>query len=599
MSSINEEQNNLSKELLPLIEYAKWELHNFNLLKKTTKVIQRELIIIDKDLLRQWKEKSGYNIFKKQIFNYLYNMNKIKNQKEKINEETNKLNTIWKKAISDKKINPSNINTLPKKDMGIFFLDLKEKQIDGYKNYEIISAKLYEYFKNFINYKIKIDGFYNKGKLIIPLNYKNKINNSLEEKNENFLEIIYINNKNESEDMLYILPNDINLCNKIEKDLIDDTIDNLIKNIFSKINEQENKKEFYYCGEDGNQISYKVLNKKLLLLNQKYHIKDNKNIKNQNIQKNNTITGSKNIMIINNSNNQNNPIDNEKDIDKLRAELLKKMKNFEILKLSISERNNNLTRKKNDLEKEKIKLNEEKNKYYKEQEINNINEKNDENNINEQKIKIEDLKNKCLLNEKEYKEKQQELSKLKKQLLDKEKFLNSYINKNNNIIKSKEKEYNQKNKLLNNEENEYEKRRMTIGTDSNNYLLKEDNLKNKEKILNEKDNELIIREKALKERENKINEDKLELIQNENELNSKLEELNEKLLSMKNKEFLINIKKDENENEKEDEDGAIDNNNANDVIDDKELAKIQEELEEEMNLENNNNNELNNQGKKK
>ena len=286
------------------------------------------------------------------------------------------------------------------------------------------------------------------------------------------MEIIYINNKNESEDMLYILPNDINLCNKIEKDLIDDTIDNLIKNIFSKINEQENKKEFYYCGEDGNQISYKVLNKKLLLLNHKYHIKDNKNIKNQNIQKNNTITGSKNIMIINNSNNPNNPIDNEKDIDKLRAELLKKMKNFESLKLSISERNNNLSRKKNDLEKEKTKLNEEKNKYYKEQEINNINEKNEENNINEQKIKIEDLKNKCLLNEKEYKEKQQELSKLKKQLLDKEKFLNSYINKNNNIIKSKEKEFNQKNMLLNNDENEYEKRRMAIGIELSKFLIK-------------------------------------------------------------------------------------------------------------------------------
>ena len=583
MTNINEDQNNISKELLPLIEYAKWELHNFNLLKKTTKVIKKELIIIDKDFIKLWKEKSGYNFFKKQIFNYLYNMNKIKNQNEKKNEENNKLNTMWKKAISDKKINLSNINSLPKKDMGIFYTNLNEKQIDGYKNYEIISAKLYEYFKDFINYKITIDGFYNKGKLIIPLN-KNNINNNIKEKNEFFLEIIYINNKNDSEDILYILPNDIDICNKIEKDLIDDTIDNLIKNIFSKINEQENKKDFYYSIDDGNQIVYKVLNKKLLI-NQKYHIKESNIEKKEKSQKYKVKKNNNNIMILNNINNNSTNI--EKEIDKLKLELLKKMKNFENLKLSISERNNNLTKKKNDLEKERIKFNEEKNKYYKEQQINDINEKNEDNyytnNINEQKKKIEDLKNKCLMNEKEYEEKQKELSILKKKILDKEKFLNSYINKNNNIIKSKEKEFNQKNMLLNNDENEYEKRRMTIGTDSNNCLIKEDNLKNKEKILNEKDNELILREKELNERKNKINEDKLELIQNENELDVKLKELDEKILFMKNKEYLMNVKKDEDE----------ENDNMNEEIDDKELAKIQEELEEEMMLDNNNKKEIN------
>ena len=115
MENINKEQNNILKELCPLIEYAKWEIYNFNLLKKANKEIQKELIIIDKEVLKQWKEKSGYNIFKRQVFNYLYTLNKLKNQKEKQNEENNKLNIIWKKEISDKKINPANIEAIQKK----------------------------------------------------------------------------------------------------------------------------------------------------------------------------------------------------------------------------------------------------------------------------------------------------------------------------------------------------------------------------------------------------------------------------------------------------------------------------------------------------
>ena len=103
---IYEESN--EKELFPLIEYAKWELLHFNLLKKTTKVIKKEFIIIDKDILKQWKEKSGYNLFKKHIFMYLSNINKFKNQKEKLNEEKIKLNNLWHKLITDKKINPMN-----------------------------------------------------------------------------------------------------------------------------------------------------------------------------------------------------------------------------------------------------------------------------------------------------------------------------------------------------------------------------------------------------------------------------------------------------------------------------------------------------------
>ena len=192
------------------------------------------------------------------------------------------------------------------------------------------------------------------------------------------------------------------------------------------------------------------------------------------------------------------------------------------------------------------------------------------------------------MNEKEYNIKQQELSKMKKVLIDKEKFLNSYIKKWNNLIKLKEKEYNKKNILFNNNEDQYEANRMTI-VNNNNYLMKEDDLNNKEDLLIQKEKELLIKEKQLKEREKKIKNEKVKLNNRENELDEKIKEIDEKFIIMKNQDYLINFKKEEDKNDSNLED-----------IDDKELAKIQEELEEEMNLEENNNNknEIHNKEKK-
>ena len=569
MSNINEDTDNIEKELFPLIEYAKWELYNFNLLKKTSKPIQKELIIIDKETLKQWKEKSGYNIFKKQIFNYLSNMNKLKNQKEKINEENNKLNMLWKKSISDKKIYPMNIKSLPKKDISSLFLNIKEKMINGYKQYEIISGKLYDVFKNFINHKIIVNGFYNKGKLVIPLNYKN-INNEI--KAEYFLDIIYINKKNELEKILYVLPNDINICNQIEKDVINDNIENLTKNIFSQITEPENMKEFFYCGDDGTQINYKVLNKRAFL-NQKnktiYSNQENKQIK------------------INTNNNKinNNYINKENNADKLRLVLLEKIKNYENLCLKVKEKNANLIKIKSNLENEKNKFIEEKNIYYNKLKNEQEAEKNedeeeeekekedDSNHIKQQDI--DNLKNKFLLNQKEYEKKKEEMEKIQKIISDKERFLQKFINKNNNLIKLKEKEYKDKFRLFNNDEEKYEKNRITIGNSKSNYLVKEDDLKMKEDFLIQREKELIIREKNLIEKEKKIKDEKIKNEKEEKELDRKLEETEEKLIYMKNQDYLMNIK---NEKDQEDEE-----------IDDKELKAIQDELEKEMNFEMDNN----------
>ena len=606
----NDNPNNFEKDLIPLIEYAKWELFHFNSLKNISKTIKIELVLIDKDILRKWKDKSGYNIFKKQIFSYLSFINKLKGQKDKIEEENNKLNTQWEKVKSEKKLNLKNINELiSKKDISDFFFDLKEKKINAYKNYEIISAKLYEIFKIFFNYKIKVDGLYNKGKLIIPLNYKNNSIQSKDEKNQNFLEIIYINKKSERENILYVFPNDIKICQNIENDIVNESIDNLINNIYSKINDQDYIKEFIYYNDDGNEYNYKIVNKKLLL-NQ--HNRNNNNINtngnkanmgnnkinqtiknaNNNInnlnKKKNLINNSlnNNINSINNWNNNNaninnninenrniikldNSVNKEKDIEKLRKVLSQKIKNLQEFSQKLIKKNNEIEKKQKIFDNQKRKFNEEKNKYNDEQRLNN----NDNNNINEEQKKIlEDLKNKCLIYEEDLEIKKQELTRKQKTLSDKEKFLQSYIYNNKNKLKLKENEYNNKKESINSNEEKYEQKRYTIS--SNNYFGKEDELYRKEESLKKKENELIKREKNLIERERKVKLEKRNNDKKAKELDEKLNELNDKLMSLKNKDFLMKLKRKKDDVDiDEDED------------DEKELAKIQEELEEEINME--------------
>ena len=158
MQNINGEQIIIDKDLFSLIEFAKWELYNFNLLKKSSKLTKVELILIDKDIIKKWKEKSGYNIFKKQIFSHLFAINKLKNDKEKIKIEKENINKKWQKLITEKIIIPNNIKTLPNKDLSGLYLSLKENKINAYKNYEVISSKLFNILKKIINYKIIVEG---------------------------------------------------------------------------------------------------------------------------------------------------------------------------------------------------------------------------------------------------------------------------------------------------------------------------------------------------------------------------------------------------------------------------------------------------------
>ena len=74
INSININQNiNIEKDLDDLIKYGKWELSLISSLK-SEKLSKKNLLLIDKEWLSNWKQLSGYNNIKSQIYNYLMNI---------------------------------------------------------------------------------------------------------------------------------------------------------------------------------------------------------------------------------------------------------------------------------------------------------------------------------------------------------------------------------------------------------------------------------------------------------------------------------------------------------------------------------------------
>ena len=497
MQNQNGEQNIINKELLPLIDYAKWELYHFNLLKKSSKMVKSELILIERETLKKWKEKSGYNIFKKQIFTYIFTLNKLKNMNDKIKQEKENINIKWQKAIQDNIINPNNLATLPITDLSGLYLSLKDNKINAYKKYDLISSNLYNIFKKYINHKIVVEGFYYNGKLIIPMNYKNEFNLRTSIKSgENFLEIIFLNNKNETEDLLCILPNDNHICKEIEDFFINESIDNLIKNIFSNMDKNESNKFINdFMVSDGNKVQYKIINKK-------------DNTKKQiNLQKNN----------INQKNNDN-------ELDKLKLILNEKIKILKAVNQRVIQKNNDIM---------KLKLN---------------NDNSDVKN-NVEKKKLEDIKNKYLKYEKELKNKQNELENKKQSLKDEKNGLSygSKLNLNDNYlleekkIKEKEDYLNHKEKELNLREQNIRKKELEINEEKLDILNKEEelNLKLKEindKLLLMKNKSFLmnIQEEAKKKEKDEINIDQDNNSKELNEIETELEKEIDMLNNPKN-----------------------------------------------------------------
>ena len=503
MQNKNGEQNIINKELLPLIDYAKWELYHFNLLKKSSKVVKSELILIERETLKKWKEKSGYNIFKKQIFTHIFTLNKLKNMNDKIRQEKENINIKWQKAIQDNIINPNNLATLPITDLSGLYLSLKDNKINAYKKYDLISSNLYNIFKKYINHKIVVEGFYYNGKLIIPMNYKNEFNLRTSIKSgENFLEIIFLNNKNETEDLLCILPNDNHICKEIEDFFINESIDNLINNIFSNMDKNESNKFITdFIDSDGNKVQYKIINKK-------------DNTKKQiNLRKNN----------INQKNNDN-------ELDKLKLILNEKIKILKAVNQRVIQKNNDIM---------KLKLN---------------NDNSDVKN-NFEKKKLEDIKNKYLKYEKELKNKQNELENKKQSLKDEKNGLSygSKLNLNDNYlleekkIKEKEDYLNHKEKELNLREQNIRKKELEINEEKLDILNKEEELNLKLKEINDK--LLLMKNKSflmnIQEEAKKKEKDEINIDQNNNskELNEIETELEKEI------DMLNNPKNDSKKNE--------------------------------------------------
>ena len=503
MQNQNGEQNIINKELLPLIDYAKWELYHFNLLKKSSKVVKSELILIERETLKKWKEKSGYNIFKKQIFTHIFTLNKLKNMNDKIKQEKENINIKWQKAIQDNIINPNNLATLPITDLSGLYLSLKDNKINAYKKYDLISSNLYNIFKKYINHKIVVEGFYYNGKLIIPMNYKNEFNLRTSIKSgENFLEIIFLNNKNETEDLLCILPNDNHICKEIEDFFINESIDNLINNIFSNMDKNESNKFINdFIDSDGNKVQYKIINKK-------------DNTKKQiNLRKNN----------INQKNNDN-------ELDKLKLILNEKIKILKAVNQRVIQKNNDIM---------KLKLN---------------NDNSDVKN-NFEKKKLEDIKNKYLKYEKELKNKQNELENKKQSLKDEKNGLSygSKLNLNDNYlleekkIKEKEDYLNHKEKELNLREQNIRKKELEINEEKLDILNKEEELNLKLKEINDK--LLLMKNKSflmnIQEEAKKKEKDEINIDQNNNskELNEIETELEKEI------DMLNNPKNDSKKNE--------------------------------------------------
>ena len=485
MQNQNGDKNIINKELLPLIDYAKWELYHFNLLKKSSKMVKSELILIERETLKKWKEKTGYNIFKKQIFTYIFALNKLKNMNDKIKQEKENLNIKWQKTIQDKKINPNNITTLTVTDLSGLYLSLKDNKINAYKKYDFISSNLYNIFKKYVNHKIVVEGFYYNRKLIIPMNYKDEVNLRTSLKSgENFLEIIYLNAKNETEDLLCILPNDNHICKEIEDFYINESIDNLINNIFSHMDKNDNNKFITdFIDSDGNKVQYKIINKKNIT---KKQINLNKND-------------------INEKNNFN-------ELDKLKLLLNEKIKILEEVNQRVIQKNNDIM---------KLKLSN-----------NNSDLKN-----NVEKKKLDDIKNKYLKYEKEYKNKQNELENKKQNLKESNKGLSnaSKLKLNDNYlieekkIKEKEDYLNQKEKELNLKEQNIRKKELEVNEEKLDILAKEEELDQMLKEINAK--LLLMKNKSflmnIQEKANEKEKEEININEDNNNNNDNSKELNE------------------------------------------------------------------------
>ena len=160
-NSINNNPNiNIENDLNDLIKYGRWELTLISSLK-SEKIYKKNLLLIDKEWLLNWKIITGYNLIKREIFNYLINTQKKGKDKLSIEEENKKINTKWLNVKSKNNIDISNINNIPALDNKKYLLYINNKTlINGRDDFDIISNDIFDLFKKYLEKtsSIKVGG---------------------------------------------------------------------------------------------------------------------------------------------------------------------------------------------------------------------------------------------------------------------------------------------------------------------------------------------------------------------------------------------------------------------------------------------------------
>ena len=510
--------NIFPNDLNDLIEYGKWELTLLSSLK-SDRSYKKNLILIDKEWIHNWEEKTGYNYIKKQIFSYL-----IKTQKNKqiINEERNKLNNIWANIKDKYQITES--NNLPKINNKKFLMTSnKNTKINAKEKFFIISSDIHNIFEKYFdkNICIKVGGLFTKKKLLMPFNYNDKNINFI------YIDMLFLN-KNNIYEILFVFP-DLNLkiIEKIRKELVGKDISVLIK----ELNDNDNEKELIFNDEDGAQYKYKSICKDVFLKEANKENTPINKLKERNKNENNLI-----LKIQNSINNLANLDLNNLNLEELQKKINEiENENKEMLKL-----NSNLNERENALMKEINELENEKNIFYNQKSQNqNHNNILDDTNFEEEESKLNET-----LKELEFKN--QHLIDEIQEYQEKENVLNYKYKEAKNEYQKKEKELNMKINDLDN------KVKMIKSKDENlmkNRSRKEIEMRKKEEELNNLEKELIDKENELDEKEEEINleeENNKEVIE---EIKNKKEEILDKLKMIKKKEDL----NDEINNEELDE----------------------------------------------
>ena len=474
------------QDLQNILLYGKLERLFINNLSKELSLNQ-ELLVLDKNFVTKWKDLSGYNIFKKEIFYYLSFISSCKENQEKQKEAENKLLSLWQNAKNSKKFYPDKIKTLPKMNILI-----NEKIYFTFIPFQLLSL-----FNDKINEIIKVNGVFNKGKLICTLNRNNYY----------FIYMLLIKNGKDLHNTLFTklyfdLPYNNPKNSKVEKLLYDENLKSL-KEKYNDIISGKTNIATININDEGINYQYRVFT-------------DFKSYDNNDI----------------NTNNNN-----------FQTEYETKLKELTLEKEKYNEENNNLIKEENLLNIEKKKLDQEKLG------------SNTNFNIyatfkpNNETMFISDIKKKISIAENEYKKKLDEFEKIKHKINNKKRYLIQEKRKQQKINKNSENQINNDNnegKLLKKKEND--------------LLIKEKALKekknlilNQQKLINDKENELnsqifaidqklmyyknknflISQNKNQKEIiDNEISDDELEKIQEEIDIennNKKLEKTEKRL----------------------------------------------------------------------